>query len=283
MALIRPSLDFDRGHLLIRYTGPAPADGRREISVPLSQNPAVFRTTEASRARSSRVCGEEIIAQTYASPHINTFFSEALGVPCVLARFPAGGQGKSMRHAKAHLQKHQMPSSLNQTIMPGAFPVPPSPPDSDSERSVERRILLSNESPILAISMASVDALNQEITRSGGRAVSPAVFRANVVISSSPPHGPAPYVEDSWATLHIGGHDFRLLGACRRCHMVCINQETAEKSEEPFVTLSKTRRFEGKVFFGTHMCYRPSEGGLVSKGKQFPTIRVGDGVLAGWC
>lgn len=282
MALIRPSLDFDRGLLLVQYTGPVLAEGRREIGVPLSENPSVLHSPDVSRARSSRVCGEEIIAQTYASPEINNFFSEALGVSCLLARFPAGGQGKSMRHAKAHLQKHQMPTSPNQTVMPGAFPAPPSPPDSDSERAVERRILLSNESPVLAISMASVDALNSEIKRNGGRVVSPAVFRANVVISSSPAEGPAPYMEDIWTTLHIGGHDFRMLGACRRCHMVCINQETAEKSEEPFVTLSKTRRFEGKVFFGTHMCYSPSEGGLVSKGKQFPTIRVGDGVLAGW-
>jgi molybdenum cofactor sulfurtransferase len=187
-----------------------------------------------------------------------------------------------MRHAKAHLQKHQITASPNRIAMPGAFPSPPSPPDSDSERAVERRILLSNESPILAISLASVDALNEEIKRSGGREVSAAVFRANVVISTGLTQGQTPYVEDSWTTLRIGVHDFRMLGACRRCHMVCINQETAEKSEEPFVTLSKTRRFEGKVFFGTHMCYSPGDGAVVTKGVQFPTIRVGDRAQPGW-
>jgi len=279
MSLIRPSLDFQRGELQVRYAGAASANVPREIRVPLSQNPALFRSPDSSRSRSSRVCGEDIIAQPYASPEINGFFSAVLGVPCILARFPAGGQGKSMRHAKAHLQKHQIAAS---TAMPGAFPAPPSPPDSDSERAVERRILLSNESPILAISLASVDALNQEIKRSGGREVSAAVFRANVVISPGPSQVQAPYVEDSWTTLRIGQHDFRMLGACRRCHMVCINQETAEKSEEPFVTLSKTRRFEGKVFFGTHMCYTPDEGRAISKGAQFPTIRVGDAVQPGW-
>jgi len=68
--------------------------------------------------------------------------------------------------------------------------------------------------------------------------------------------------------------------------MVCINQETAAKSEEPFVTLSKTRRFDGKVFFGTHMCYSPSPreraGGeelAVTRETQFPTLRVGDAVI----
>jgi len=57
--------------------------------------------------------------------------------------------------------------------------------------------------------------------------------------------------------------------------MVCINQETAEKNEEPFVTLSKTRRFDGKVFFGTHMGHDPlpQDG---SREAQFPIIKVGD-------
>ncbi|KAK4454614.1 molybdenum cofactor sulfurase [Podospora aff. communis PSN243] len=282
MSLIKPCLDFERGELRVRYTGPILADAPRESSVPLSQNPAVFQSPNSSRPRSSRVCGEEIIAQAYASPKINSFFSTALGVSCVLARFPAGGQGKSMRHAKAHLQKHQMATSTNREMMPGAFPAPPSPPDSDSEKVMERRILLSNESPILAISLASVDALNQEIKRSGGREVSPAVFRANVVISRGLSQEQRPYVEDTWTTLRIGSHGFRMLGACRRCHMVCINQETAEKSEEPFVSLSKTRRFEGKVFFGTHMCYTPSEDGMGTKDAQFPAIRVGDEIQPGW-
>ena len=124
--------------------------------------------------------------------------------------------------------------------------------------------------------MASVDALNEEIRRNGGKDVLPAVFRANIVISSS--DTARPYVEDTWTRLRIGeaSHEFEMLGACRRCHMVCINQETAEKSEEPFVTLSKTRRFEGKVFFGTHMCWSPAGDGRV------PIVRVGDVVLPEW-
>lgn len=61
--------------------------------------------------------------------------------------------------------------------------------------------------------------------------------------------------------------------------MICVDQETAIKDEEPFVTLAKMRRFEGKVFFGSHMCH-VSAGGLTRE-KQFPTIRVGDVVTGG--
>ncbi|KXX75103.1 Molybdenum cofactor sulfurase [Madurella mycetomatis] len=291
MALIRPSLDFERGDLRVTYAGAIPSGLPREILIPLSKNPSLFHHSASPRSRASRVCGEEIMAETYASPTVNNFFSSVLGVSCVLARFPPGGQGKSMRHSKAHPQKHQLPlvpsSNCKKTLhMPGSFPVPPSPPDSDSERAVSapRRILLSNESPILAITLASVEALNRDISGAGkGKEVSPAVFRANIVIASSATTSDpkTAYAEDGWSAVRIGGrHDFETLGACRRCHMVCIDQETAEKSEEPFVTLSKTRRFDGKVFFGVHMCYKGS-GELTREG-QFPTVRVGDGVVAEW-
>ncbi len=61
--------------------------------------------------------------------------------------------------------------------------------------------------------------------------------------------------------------------------MICVDQDTAEKNEEPFVTLAKTRRFESKIFFGSHMCHMPSKG--AKKENQYPTIRVGDIVKVG--
>ncbi|KAL2172101.1 hypothetical protein VTG60DRAFT_471 [Thermothelomyces hinnuleus] len=279
MALIRPSLDFEKGQLRVIYAGDTSSHVPREVSIPLSKNPSLFSASFSS-SRPPRVCGEEIQAQTYASPIINRFFSDVLGVPCLLARFPGGGQGKSMRHSKAHLQKHQLePPPTTGPGVPGSFP--PSPPDSDVEKAVSRRILLSNESPILAITLPSVDALNREIqaAKPGTKEISPAVFRANIVIATAAPDTSiTPYSEDSWSGVKIGQQQlrFEMLGACRRCHMVCINQETAEKSEEPFVTLSKTRRFDGKVFFGVHMCY--SEG----QGRKSPTVRVGDVVVPEW-
>lgn len=286
MALLQPQLDFDRRELRVAYVGQAPPRLPREISLPLSKNPSLFHSFKSTsfRTRSSRVCGEEILAQTYSVPEINDFFSGVLGVPCMLARFPPGGQGKSMRHSKAHLQKHQTQLAPTPITMPGSFPTPPSPPDSDTEKSAtERRILLSNESPILAITLPSLDALNAEIRSSSANSkpdISAAVFRANIVIGPAPHTRTQmePYAEDGWPKIRIGKHEFEMLGSCRRCHMVCINQETAEKSEEPFVTLSKTRRFDGKVFFGAHMGYISG----TEQQQQFPTVRVGDMVVPEW-
>jgi len=61
--------------------------------------------------------------------------------------------------------------------------------------------------------------------------------------------------------------------------MICVDQDTAEKNEEPFVTLAKTRRFESKIFFGSHMCHVPSK--RATKDSQYPTIRVGALVKVG--
>ena len=90
-----------------------------------------------------------------------------------------------------------------------------------------------------------------------------------------------PYVEDTWTYLSLKNEEkqertekgkFEVLGKCRRCHMLCIDQRTAEKRQEPFVTLAKTRRSEGKVWFGVH---------LALSGKQSKIwVKVGDEIVA---
>lgn len=277
MALLRPHLDFENGILRVEYNGTMSKRIPNTISIPLSANPALFETN--FRQKSSRVCGDEISAQTYNSDEINAFFSAALDVPCVLARFPPGGRGLSTRTVKVKMQKHQQ-SDRVQRLLPGSFPDDiPSPPDSDTEQQKKQnskqdaRLLLANESPILMIHTASVAALNAEIESRGGLPVPEASFRANIVLEGM--EGPGPqqqaFSEDLWKRVRIGTQDFVLLGACRRCHMVCVDQETGEKKVEPFVTLSKTRRFDGKVYFGAHMTHDGGEGA--------GGVRVGEDVV----
>lgn len=279
MALLRPCINLEKGVLEVSYIGETPPHLPAQISIPLSSEPAYFGLCDFSKWRTSRVCGEEIVARTCASATINKYFSEILGVPCLLARFPSGGEGQSVRHVKAQLQQHQVGYRKTRRQVPGAFPAEIStPPDSDSEVD-QRRMLLSNESPFLVINTASLRVLNTEIRRRGGREVSANVFRANVVLDSAGQEDDVfAYTEDHWSALTIGNHRFQMLGSCRRCHMVCIHQDTAAKSEEPFATLSKTRRFNGKIFFGTHMCYAASANEASAFTAQVPTIRAGDKV-----
>lgn len=279
MVLIKPIIDFEAGILRIRYNGDRSISVPDEVSVPLSYNPTVYESAHDVKSSCSKVCGDAIIAQSYSDQTINDFFTRILDTPCVLTRFPAGGSGSTTRHTKAHMQKHQRsrkPTQPESTAIPGAFPDPPTPPDSDTE-SCKRPILLSNESPILALNRSSLDALNTEIERTGGKLPSASVFRANIILASPfSTLSNRPYSEDHWERLRIGHEEYQMLGSCRRCHMICIDQETGVKDEEPFVTLAKTRRFDSKIFFGSHMCHTPSVTG--TKEHQRPTIKVGDKV-----
>lgn len=122
--------------------------------------------------------------------------------------------------------------------------------------------------------------MNEMIKAGGGKAAQAEVFRANIVVAENPDYPPGledPYAEDDWRFLQIGQQYFEMLGACRRCQMVCIDQQSAEKNQEPFVTLSKSRRFDGRVYFGEHTCHLPLDDMSAVSG-QNPTITVGDAV-----
>lgn len=255
MALLRPCLDLENGVMRVIY------EGLGEISVPLSADPTWFEDTMSKQGLRYKVCGDAVAAQRYKSQEISEFFSSALGVPCHLARLRAGSNLCS-RHAKAHFQKHQ----YSGTHSPG------------SEYQEVQPILLSNESPILIISRSSLSRLNEQIKSNGGKTAEADVFRANIILVEdlclSSGGAEEPYNEDRWRYLRIGDQHYRMLGSCRRCQMVCIDQNTAEKNEEPFVTLAKTRRFDGKVFFGIHSCLIDPP----SYQQKAPIIRVGDPV-----
>ena len=258
MALVRPMPDLDRGVLRVRYHGPLPPSVPNEILVPLSADPGVFQRSQAgSTSLCSQVCGDSIVAQTYASQDISTFFTSIIGTPCTLARFPATSAALSTRHSKAHLNLDKLSTTNNK----------------------QRPILLSNESPILTISRSSLNRLNEQIKLTDGKAAHASVFRANVIVAENPASSPGserPYAEDNWRCLRINNTvNLDVLGACRRCQMVCVDQGTAEKNEEPFVTLAKTRRSEGKVFFGVHTALAEER-----TGKVVARIAVGHKIVA---
>lgn len=234
MALVRPSLDFETGQLRIGL-----AYSMEEVSVPLSLDPTYFAGA-SWRQSNTNVCGDSVQTRVYSSTKMADFFTRAIGVPCALARFP---RSSGSRHSKAHLRS---PSQLRPGIL--------------------MPIMLSNESPILTISRSSLNRLNEEIKAKGGKAAHPSVFRANIILAEPPTMQPGherAWDEDDWESMQIGGREgatLNFLGGCRRCQMVCVDQETAEKNEEPFVTLAKTRRFGGRVLFGVHTALREREG-----------------------
>ncbi|USQ79922.1 MOSC domain-containing protein [Ornithinimicrobium faecis] len=73
-------------------------------------------------------------------------------------------------------------------------------------------------------------------------------FRPNVVID-----GGEPFAEDDWATVRIGGVEFRTAETCDRCVMTQIDPDTLTTGKEPIATLSRHRKWDGKTWFGTRL------------------------------
>ncbi|QIX00078.1 hypothetical protein AMS68_005595 [Peltaster fructicola] len=246
MALIRPEIDLASAQLHIKLPGV-----NHKISVSLSAGtadvvPSTFRTC------STDVCGDVVEAQRYSSQSITTTLSQYLGIDCTLARFPAvGPEQRSLRHSKEHLN----PLTTAQ-VLP---------------------LRLSNESPILTITRSSLDALNESLKARGKRAAHHSLFRANVILAempSQPPGSGRPWEEDRWQALHLQHAEdpvrstLTALGGCRRCQMICVDQQTGEKRPEVFLTLAKQRRIDGKVLFGIHCAMTDSKSCSIQVGDK---------------
>lgn len=115
--------------------------------------------------------------------------------------------------------------------------------------------------PLLLIGDGSLADLNRRLDAP----VPMSRFRPNLVVS-----GLAPYAEDGWARVRIGGVRFHAVKPCGRCSLTTIDQGTGERrGPEPLQTLASYRRRDGKVLFGQYLI--PAAPGVV---------RVGDAVVA---
>lgn len=223
MALLNPAIDLARGKLVITHN----VSGSRIQTLALD-----LEHDRPYSCTASDICGETVHIEHYTDPKISSFFTDALGVPCTLARLPSSN---SERHAPTRCPT-------------GAIP---------NEKPITS---LSNESPILLVSRSSVNRLNEHIKQRGGvgKAVSADSFRGNIVVAEDALGGQleSPYAEEQWKQIRIGSErdaTFEILGPCQRCQMVCVNQKDASRRREPFSTLAKTRKRDGKVWFGMHM------------------------------
>jgi len=259
MALLRPEIDLAKRVLKVYCDSKANGLVSFDISLDFEQTSiGQVHPYERTTNKSSIVCGESVDIEVYTSTEIMAFFTDILGVPCTLARFPKYG---TVRQAQVRI--------------PGRIQGKPA-------KETGRSIALANESPILLVSRSSVNRLNEQIKHNGGvgKAVTAASFRGNIVVAEELELGQkeTPYAEDDWEGMSIGddlGNHFDVLGPCQRCQMVCVDQKNAERRQEPFSTLAKTRRRHGRVWFGMHMSLTSSLCDALAAPVR---IRVGDRV-----
>ncbi|EYE92242.1 putative molybdenum cofactor sulfurase protein (HxB) [Aspergillus ruber CBS 135680] len=297
MALIRPFIDLERCVLRITCEGMV-SSSRKSLEISLFRDDTNLVCTSLcqSAKKSSTICGDQVVVQAYSSPEVSSFFSDFLGVPCTLARFPP--QSSNNRYSRSsRFSSTSLKQAFKKFIMPGSYP-----PDAVPTPEKKNPILLSNESPILLISRSSVNHLNETIkanakkdahgnpitlTNKPRKAVAADVFRSNIVVAedvSQPRNVEQPYIEDNWSSLRIGPGQLRfdVIGSCQRCQMVCIDQMTGVKGDEPLSTLAKTRKIGGKTYFGRHVCLSYGEIGDMGEGYgdgERTTVMVGDRVV----
>ncbi|MBM3264590.1 MAG: MOSC domain-containing protein [candidate division Zixibacteria bacterium] len=111
--------------------------------------------------------------------------------------------------------------------------------------------------PMLLISEASLADLNTRLSTP----IPMNRFRPNLVVT-----GCAPYAEDDWGNIRIGGLMLEIVKPCGRCATTTVDQATGIKDpdQEPLRTLSTYRRWKNLAIFGQNVTC--AETGVLSVG-----------------
>lgn len=108
----------------------------------------------------------------------------------------------------------------------------------------DEHVSLADGYPFLIIGQTSLDFLNSKLDQ----ALPMNRFRPNFVFTGGEAHE-----EDAWRNFTIGSNRFIGVKPCARCAVPTINQETAEKGQEPTRTLATYRKKENKILFGQNV------------------------------
>ncbi|GAA6007892.1 hypothetical protein JCM11491_006527 [Sporobolomyces phaffii] len=269
MALIKPTIDLERGTLTVRAKGMddlvlAVPELAGVGTPPLSSASSDGHGPVDGESKPTLLCGD-VVAASRVSPLADRWFATFLDLASVQLRRLAADETSRHAHFDASSSSPNLPK----------VPLP---------------LRLSNESPFLLVTESSVRRVNNWISASSSNGpVAATAFRPNFVIDdleSSSAGGVEgkrevePFWEDEAELVRIGPLVFANLGRCRRCLMVGIDQETGERTKEPLSTLSKHRKSSksGRVEFGAHMYWRGDLSGRDGEGEQARRVKVGDEV-----
>ncbi len=176
---------------------------------------------------------DDDVAGQLCSTEANSWFSDYLQRPCQLLYFgKASTREKGLKTAKA------------------------------------RKLAFSDGYPLLLISQASLDDLNQRLLTDNQKTVSMAQFRPNIVVDNC-----LPFAEDGWQYIRIGDMEFKVSKPCERCIFTTVNPENGIKDaqQQPLSTLKTYRQTSnGEVLFGQNLI--PLTTGRI---KQGDTLTVG--------
>jgi len=162
-----------------------------------------------------------------------TWFSNFLGVPCRLVRF------------------HNEAKRIANTGWTGGIEAP---------------TLFSDGYPVLVISEASLEDLNEKLQAQGRVPLPMNRFRPNIVVS-----GIGAFEEDYAEALRIGAANLKPVKPCPRCSIPSIDQATGEIGPDPLDVLRTYRanpKVDGGITFGMNAILLDGEGEVLRIGQQ---------------
>jgi len=133
-----------------------------------------------------------------------------------------------------------------------------------------RKLAFADGYPLLLISQASLNDLNQRLTNNQLKTVSMTQFRPNIVVEHC-----LPFAEDTWQHIRIGEVEFMVSKPCERCVFTTVNPETGEKhtDQQPLKTLKSYRKTEqGEVLFGQNLI--PLNKGEIKQGDKLEVLTL---------
>ena len=243
------------------------------------------------RVCASMACGERVgEAASGGKGAVSAWFQRVLGIPCRLVQQSAAGAAAaaSLDNGRGSCSSGGGTELLNgrrqQLAEPsGGAPAgqpPPSPQVQHEQRS------FANDGQLLLVNSASALDLQRRVAaaeaaataapaavggsaaggaggkrlatygQAGRLALSPGTepansfllrFRPNLMVGGDL----APYAEDTWRLLRVGGAVLASGGGCPRCDMVCADAATGQRSgPQPLLALAGYRRSRGQIKFG---------------------------------
>ena len=134
---------------------------------------------------------------------------------------------------------------------------------SNRERTgaVDAQNRFSDGYPLLTISVASLDKLNERLQEAGREAIGMERFRPNLVIDDVAPHD-----EDRVSELRGAGFALRAVKPCPRCPIPSIDPATGERGDNPLDILAQYRGAPDGVMFGQNMITVSGFGSTLTKG-----------------
>ena len=116
--------------------------------------------------------------------------------------------------------------------------------------------------PLLVLSLASLQALNERLVAAGHAPVTMDRFRPNIVVD-----GIEAFDEDHIASMTFGPVTLGLVKPCKRCRLPDVDQTTGALGVQPGLMLAQFRAFEEGIMFG--------QNAIVTAGAQ-TELAVGD-------